>query len=162
MGILISLGALDARSEPVSIRIENCITRGRNARSFYPIYPESSGTGRRRCLVELLGCRFEDTGRAGILLRSKPAAGLRVVLSDCVIADPAEKPELSTPISFAAAATDWQPLGGVHLNRLVLEEKTDRPPLGYSGSDRTLPAGGARPDYRPPRGRRRSLITSMK
>jgi hypothetical protein len=131
MGILISLGALDARSEPVSIRIENCITRGRNARSFYLFtrnHPEQAVGG----VVELLGCRFEDTGRAGILLRSKPAAGLRVVLSDCVIADPAEKPELSTPISFAAAATDWQPLGGVHLNRLVLEEKTDRPPLGYS------------------------------
>ncbi len=131
MGIAIYLGAMDATSEPVSIRLENCITRGRNARSFFLAtqnYPEGAVGG----VVELVGCRFEDTGRAGILLRLKPAAGLKVVLSDCVIADAAEKPELSTPITFAATARDRQPLGGVRFDRLVVEEKIDRPPLGYS------------------------------
>jgi hypothetical protein len=128
-GIHLYLGHLNATSEPVSIRIENCVTRGGNARSFHLMtrnLPEEAVRG----VVELVGCRFEDTGRAAILVRSKPADGLQLRVIDCVIADPAEKPEVLYPVTLLSRVGDRRPLGGIRFENLRICDPLSRQPLG--------------------------------
>lgn len=131
LGILLYLNNLNARSEPVSIRFENCVTRGTNARSFQ-INTGNSADGAVRGVVELVNCRFEDTGRAGIAVRSKPVTGLDLKIVNCVIADPAEKCELAAPIVFASGPEDVEPVGGVILEELLVVEKTARRPIAMA------------------------------
>ena len=129
LGIHLYLGHLNATSEPVSIRIENCVTRGGNARSFHLMtrnLPEEAVRG----VVEVVGCRFEEPGRAGILVRSKPADGLQLRVVDCVIADPAEKPEVIYPVTLLSRLGDRQPLGGILLDNLRIRDPLPRQPLG--------------------------------
>ncbi len=128
-GIHLYLGHLAATSEPVSIRIENCVTRGGNARSFHLMtrnLPEEAVRG----VVELVGCRFEEPGRAGILVRSKPADGLQLRVIDCVIADPAEKPEVLYPVTLLSRVGDRRPLGGIFFGNFRIRERVSRQPLG--------------------------------
>ena len=129
LGIHLYLGNLNADSEPVSVRIENCVTRGRNARSFHLMTrnaPEEAVRG----MVELVGCRFEDHGRAGILVRSKPADGLQLRVIECVIADSAEKPEVIYPVTLLSRGGDRRPLGGIFFENLRIRDPLGRQPLG--------------------------------
>ncbi len=128
LGIVIYLGNLNAQSEPVFIRIENCVTRGSNARSFY-LFTRNTQAAAVRGTVEVVSCRFEDNERAGILIRSKPASGLQLRFLKCTIADPAEKPRVSAPLLFVSGPDDTEPLGGVMFENLLLEEKISRPPM---------------------------------
>jgi hypothetical protein len=129
LGIHLYLGNLNADSEPVSIRIENCVTRGANARSFH-LFTRNAPEEAVRGMVELVGCRFEDHGRAGILVRSKPADGLQLRVIECVIADSAEKPEVIYPVTLLSRGGDRRPLGGIFFQNLRIRDPLGRQPLG--------------------------------
>lgn len=130
LGLHLYLANLNASSEPVSIRIEDCITRGSNARSFHLM----TGNGPGKAVpgvVEVVRCRFEEPGRAGILVRSKPVGGLRLIFSDCVIVDPEEKPAIAAPITFLSNAGDLEPVGGVDFVNMLIVEKVARRPIAF-------------------------------
>jgi len=113
----------------MSIRIENCVTRGTNARSL-SVMTSCGPKGPVKGLVEVVGCRFEDTGKAGINIGSKPPSGARVRFVDCVLADPADEP-VSPPIVFSTRAGDLDNVGGVEFVNLVVKEKCDRPLMRF-------------------------------
>jgi polygalacturonase len=126
LGIHLYLRPLNGTSEPVSIRIENCITRGTNATSASVITscgPEGPVQG----TIEFVNCRFADHGRAGIRIGSKPPEGLQLRFVDCTIADPSDQPALSAPISFSTRPGDLQTTGGVEFANLTVHERVERP-----------------------------------
>ncbi len=126
LGIHLYLRPLDGTSEPVSIRIENCVTRGTNATSA-SVITSSGPDGPVQGLIEFVNCRFEDEGRAGIRIGSKPPTGLRLRFVDCTIADPSEEPDLSAPIRFSTRHGDLETTGGVEFVNLTVVERVDRP-----------------------------------
>ncbi|MCS7238588.1 MAG: right-handed parallel beta-helix repeat-containing protein [Thermoguttaceae bacterium] len=130
LGILFYLANLNASSEPVSVRIENCVTRGSNARSL-EVTTGNDPQAAVRGVIEVVGCRFEEPGRAGILVRSKPAGGLRLILADCVFADPEAKPITAAPIAFMSLSGDTQPVGGVRFDNVLVVDKVVRRPIAW-------------------------------
>ncbi len=130
LGIHLYLRPLNGTSEPVSIRIENCVTRGSNATSA-SIITSCGPEGPVRGLIELVNCRFEDHGRAGIRIGSKPVSGLQLRVIDCVVADSSDAPDLSAPISFMTRAGDLQPTGGVHFQNLTVRDPIERPLMAF-------------------------------
>ncbi|TVS16558.1 MAG: hypothetical protein EA424_14095 [Planctomycetaceae bacterium] len=130
LGIHLYLRPLNGSSEPVSIRIENCVTRGSNSTSA-SIITSCGPEGPVQGLIELVNCRFQDHGRAGIRIGSKPPSGLKLRFIDCVISDASDQPALSAPISFSTRAGDLQPTGGVHFQNLTVRDPRKRPLMAF-------------------------------
>ncbi|TWU17314.1 hypothetical protein Pla52o_53200 [Novipirellula galeiformis] len=126
------LRPLDATSTPISVRIENCVSRGNNAVSASITTANGGPQGAPEGLVEFINCRFEDSGRAGISVRDMPVNSCRVRFENCVLADASDEPKRATPILFAAAADSTQDLGGVEFVDCKLVEPVDRPLMSFT------------------------------
>jgi hypothetical protein len=122
---------LDGTSAPVSIRIEDCTTRGANARSA-SIITSCGPKGAVKGSIELVNCRFEDAGMTGINIGSKPPDGVKLRLVNCTLADPAEKPTQAAPILFSTRAGDLENIGGVAFVDCTLCERIDRPLMKFA------------------------------
>jgi hypothetical protein len=124
-GVAIYAPEFDGTTVPMSIRIENCVTRGSNDQSI--VIDTSCGPkGPVQGTVEIVDCRFEDAGGAGIAV-SNPASGVKLRFVDCTIADAAAKPRRLGPLEFSSRKDDRDDFGGIELVRLAIREKADRP-----------------------------------
>ncbi|MCS7305600.1 MAG: right-handed parallel beta-helix repeat-containing protein [Thermoguttaceae bacterium] len=127
--IVLSLGSLNSTSRPISIRLENCITRGANAGSL-AIYNRNSPEEAVRGGVEVVGCRFEDVGQARIVLQN-PVGGLQVRFSRCRLADPAPQPTPPAPIVFRSEPGTDQDIGQVQFEDFVIVDPVGRMPIRF-------------------------------
>jgi len=120
----------DATTTPISLRIENCITRGTNQRSLSLVTscgPKGPLTG----TIDVVNCRFEDVGKTGITIGSNAANGVKIRFADCLLTDAAETPPTGAPIVLTTRKGDTGPIGGVEFVNLKLEEQGDRPLMKY-------------------------------
>jgi hypothetical protein len=128
--ITLYVGHYDKTSAPISLRVENCVTRGTNRNSvgvnIRCVEDEVPPGG----AIDFVNCRFEDRGRAQISI-AKPAASARVRFENCVLADAATNPSTNAPVVIASRAGDSCPLGGVLFQNLILQEKIVRPFLDF-------------------------------
>ena len=139
------LRPLDGTSAPISVRIEDCVSRGTNAISVSLNTSNGGPNGPPQGLIEFVNCRFEDTGTAGISVQDIPVDGCRVRFENCTIADTGDKPKRATPIMFAASANSSQDVGGVEFVDCRLVEPVDRPLMAfedYAGELRVLDVTG--------------------
>jgi hypothetical protein len=121
---------LNGTSRPVSIRIENCITRGTNARSA-SIVAYSGSKGPLRGRIELINCRFEDVGTTGLRIASTTPRGVRLHMVDCTLADPAEQSQLTAPILLQTRPDSVEPMGGIELAGVVVRDRLERPLIAF-------------------------------
>ena len=121
---------LDSTSQPLSIRIENCVTRGTNARSA-SIVVSSGPKGPVTGLIELINCRFEDVGTTAITIASTTPRGVRLRMVDCTLADPAEESKVAAPILLQTRPDSLEPLGGIEFAGVTVRERIDRPLIKY-------------------------------
>jgi hypothetical protein len=121
---------LDATSAPLSIRIENCQTRGANARSA-SIVVSSGPKGPVSGLIEFVDCRFEDVGTTAISIVSTSPRGVRVRLANCTLADPADKSNVAAPIQLRTRPDTLEPLGAVEFAGVTVRERIERPLFQY-------------------------------
>ena len=120
----------DATTAPVSMRFENCVTRGKNHGSVF--VATSCGTkGPVQGTIEFNHCRFEDAGRAGITVTCNSVHGVKIRFADCTLADPAEKPSIGSPIVFQSRKGDMDDIGGVHFANFTIKETADRPLMKF-------------------------------
>lgn len=126
-------GALNADSRPISIRLENCHTQGTNDGSL-SIVTRNSDAEAVRGVVEVINCCFEDSGTAGMIVRSKPARGLQIRLKDCRIVEKAERPVSPSPILFVSRPGDENDLGGLTLENVIITDRIDRPFLSFQNA----------------------------
>ena len=139
------LRPLVGTSAPISVRIEDCVSRGTNAISVSLNTSNGGPNGPPQGLIEFVNCRFEDTGTAGISVQDIPVDGCRVRFENCTIADTGDKPKRATPIMFAASANSSQDVGGVEFVDCRLVEPVDRPLMAfedYAGELRVLDVTG--------------------
>jgi hypothetical protein len=145
-----------ATSAPVSVRFENCITRGRNG--FSGVISTWCGPqGPAHGTIELVGCRFEDYGTAGLIIGPNSVNGVKVRIADCTLADPSPKPRSEPPLVFVTRHYDIDDTGRVEFEHFTLKEKTNRPLMRFANGSghriRDLSGGltverdGKRTDY---------------
>ncbi len=130
-GMAIYPMACDASSAPVSVRVENCVTRGHNSRSVI-ISTWCGPKGPTRGTIEVVGCRFEDHGTAGLQIGPNSVHGVKVRLADCTLADPSPKPSRDAPLIFASRHYDVEDTGNVEFVQFILKETTNRPLMRFS------------------------------
>jgi hypothetical protein len=124
---------LDGTSAPVSIRIEDCVTRGTNARSA-SVITSCGPSGAVKGRIEFVNCRFEDAGHAGVNIGSKPPGGVKVRFERCTLADPSDKPRPGAPILFSSHPGDLEDIGGVEFVDFTLRERTERALVQFHNS----------------------------
>lgn len=148
---------LNGTSAPVSIRIEDCVTRGTNARSA-SIVTSCGPSGAVKGAIEFVRCRFEDEGRAGINIGSKPPGGVKLKFDRCTLADPSDKPAAAAPFVFSTRPGDLENAGGVEFVDFTLRERTERPLMRYDDAIglRLLDVSGT---LIVERGERRTILT---
>lgn len=123
-------GAMDANSQPISIRLENCRTAGTNAGSL-SIVTKNSTEEAVTGVFEVVNCRFEEFGTAGILIRSKPAKGLKVLVKDCEIIETATQPRMKAPIVVMSRPGDENDVGGLILDNVTVRDAAHRRVLHF-------------------------------
>jgi hypothetical protein len=127
-GIALYLNPMDATSEEISIRFENCRCIGNRESARFSV----AGTidGAPDGIVEFVDCLFESpTGTAiGV---SKPATRGRVRFIHCSIINPAAKQTGLTPIEILSHRTASVPAGGVEFVDCVIRDQVDRYPMNF-------------------------------
>jgi hypothetical protein len=120
---------LNASSEPMSVRLENCRASGNGGTAFGLITgdtPELAVDG----TVELVNCVFESA-TAPILTVGKPANRCRLTLTDCQLLGSAEAPPQPAPIVLSSGPKSADPMGGVSFVRTLVRDEVERTPLAY-------------------------------
>ncbi|WP_442506468.1 right-handed parallel beta-helix repeat-containing protein [Novipirellula sp. SH528] len=139
------LRPLDGTSAPISVRIEDCVSRGSNAISASITTANGGPKGPPLGQIDFVDCRFEDTGTAGISVRDLPVDACRVRFENCTLADASDKPTRGTPIVFTARVGSTQDVGGVEFVDCKLVEPVDRPLMAfedYAGDLKVLDVTG--------------------
>ncbi len=129
-GYMWYLRPLNADSEPISIRLENCRSLndgGISARIITDGTLESSVTG----TIEFINCTFEGSRQPGISV-SKPAESGLVRFERCAVIDCGGEELTTSPIIFVSRAGADVPVGGVQFEDVVVRDTPDRDPMAYT------------------------------
>lgn len=128
-GFAFYLHNLNSTSHPISIRLERCRSVG-NRRGV------SISAGNRKenvvgGFIEFIDCEFEGSERAGISVGQKSAAGFKVRFVRCKVTNAAVKLPEQSPVVFASAPGNFEPIGGVEFVDCVVKDEIDRMPMAY-------------------------------
>ena len=122
------LPPLDATSEPISLRIENC--RSENDRpSAVRICTGNTPARAVKGKIEFVNCTFQGSGGAGISIADKPVDGCRIRFEKCSLLDTALTATTQAPIVFQARQGASESVGGVEFAECVVRDPQDRKPM---------------------------------
>lgn len=130
LGLHIYAQQFDATTTPMTIRLENCVTRGTNHRSASIVTscgPKGPVTG----TIELVDCRFEDDGKAGVTIGSNCTQGVKIRLVRCTLADASDSPPSTPHFLFSTRKGDCGEIGGVEFVDCIVRERVDRPLMKF-------------------------------
>ena len=128
-GFAFYLHNLNSASRPISIRLEGCRSIG-NRRSV----SISVGNSKEKTVsgvIEFVDCKFEGSEGAGIYIAQKPPFGCKVRFVKREISDAALKQVTQSPIMFASARGNFEPIGGVEFIDCVVRDKVERLPMAF-------------------------------
>ncbi|MGI5820010.1 MAG: hypothetical protein ACOX9R_18145 [Armatimonadota bacterium] len=128
-GYVLSLRQMNATSEPVSVRFENCRSVNDAGGGFtYKAGPtlESAVRG----LAEFIDFSVERSGGAGIAI-TKPAERGFLRFERCELLDCAAGRPAMSPITLDSPMGADTPRGGVQLTDVVVRDGLDRSPMTY-------------------------------
>jgi len=129
-GYFFYLRSLNAESEPVSIRLEDCRSVGDGAMGTGVVTFETLAGGVRGT-IEFVNCVFEGSRNAGISV-SKPAERGLVRFENCQVIDCAIEMLGISPIMLSSRMGADAAVGGVEFDDVVLADAVSRVPMGYN------------------------------
>lgn len=130
VGYVFYLPNLHTDSAPVSVRLENCISRNGNRSDFVFI----TGNDKDKTVggkVEVVDCRFEGSKGTSVSIDRKPADGAAVVFENCVVDSPALAQPGIAPIVVRSQAGNRRSVGGVDFGNMTVIDPVERPVFGY-------------------------------
>ncbi|MEA3402508.1 MAG: right-handed parallel beta-helix repeat-containing protein [Armatimonadota bacterium] len=128
-GYTLYLRSLNADSEPVSIRFENCRAASDHGYAA-SVTTDSTIDSAVGGTIEFVGCELEGSNGAGIGV-AKPAEQGLVRFIDCTVRDVAAEQPTVAPIIFRSGRGAADAVGGVHFENVVVQDPLDRNPMGY-------------------------------
>jgi hypothetical protein len=132
-GIDIYIPTLDATSEPVSLRFENCRALGDRGGALR-IATGNTEKDAVRGSIEFVGCLFSGSKGAGIAVSGKPADGLKLRFESCTVADVALETPARSPIMLAAGADARRSIGGIEFAGCTIRDPLLRHPMDFIDS----------------------------
>jgi len=140
-GYLFYLGFMDATSQAVSARFENCQSIGDSTSGTRVITNNAleKAVGGR---IEYVDCVFEGSGKAGITLSNIPTGRFEVHFAGCSVPDAAASRPETTPIVFQSREDATVPIGGVVFDNCTIRDSLDRHPMSYAPKAAGVPVQG--------------------
>ncbi|MCB9941266.1 MAG: right-handed parallel beta-helix repeat-containing protein [Planctomycetaceae bacterium] len=138
VGYAFYLPNMTAQSEPISIRLENCVARGSNRLPLVFTNGEGEGQGPLTGTVEFNACNFSGGNSPAVTLNRKPAKGAKLRFVNCQL-KPGEGEPNTPAILFSSSAGNQEDVGGVHFENCVIDDPQRRPVMGFHDG-----AGGLR------------------
>lgn len=124
------LRPLRASSPPVSIRIENCRSRGGRS-SVRLVTGNDSDVAGVKGSIEFVNCSFEDSEKTGVQVGDKPLTGAKVTFANCRVIRPGVKEPTAVPILLTSSANGAETMGGIHFESCLVEDPVERQPMAY-------------------------------
>lgn len=140
-GYVLYLRPMAARSEPLSVRFEDCRAfndHGVGAGVINNNLPDHAVTGS----VVFADCVLEGSGRAGISVDDNPASGLVIRFENVTVVNPAAEAPETAPIQLGSRTNAEQPVGGIEFVNVRLVDPVERNPMGYLDGAGGLPLEG--------------------
>jgi hypothetical protein len=128
-GFAFYLHNLNSASRPISIRLEGCRSIGN--RHSVSISVGNSKEKTVSGVIEFVDCKFEGSEGAGIYIAQKPPFGCKVRFVKCEISDATLRQVTQSPIMFASARGNFEPIGGVEFIDCVVRDKVERLPMAF-------------------------------
>jgi len=129
VGIALSPFQMNAESEPISLRFENCRIVGNHSTGVWM----HTGTTPQQAMhgsVEFVECVFERNDGAAINI-NKPADRCLMRFEGCSVLEPAPNNSSLAPVMFSSSPGAELPVGGVEFADLLIRDPVDRNPMAY-------------------------------
>ena len=133
----IYLGHLNEQSAPVSIRFQDCSSKGCRRYSTYVGVANRHGKRTVRGTIEYVGCRFEADAIGGVYVRGNEADGCRVRFVRCEVIRRDEKPAGLAPITIEAPRRLDLDVGNIEIGDCIIRDTLVRQPLALVASPMT-------------------------
>lgn len=111
----------DATTAPISLRMENCVTQGTNAKSL-SLITSAGEKGAVRGTIDVVNCRFLDAGKAGITIGSNATSGVRIRFEGGELADSTGQSAMKAAISIEARGDDIEDVGNIEFDRFLIKQ----------------------------------------
>jgi hypothetical protein len=131
------LGQMHHESPPISIRFENCTSKGCERYSTYVGVANRNGEPTVRGSIEYIGCRFEADQGAAVYIRGNEADGCRVRFERCEIIRRDGPDSKIAPITIVAPQRLDLDAGNVEIVDCTIRDSLDRQPVALSASPMT-------------------------
>lgn len=145
---------LNAESAEVSVRFENCTSRG--CLRGLVITTGNDEQAAVKGKMEFINCKFEGSEHAGVIINQKPANGCKLRFVKCEVSNTAVKQTAQTPIIFSSGSNNTESIGGVEFVDCTVKDPVDRLPLSYMDSAGGLDLVGVTGTLTVERGNRRT------
>ena len=131
---------MDETSEPVTVRIENCVSRNNGGPSAaLGMFTRHEG-GCLKGKIEFVDCRFEGDEGGGIDIQDNDVDGCRLVFKDCLIRDVGMKEEKkeTAPILIRSRTLVPRGFGNISFDDVTVVDSRDRPALDFAAISPTM------------------------
>ncbi len=133
----IYLGHMNEHSPPISIRFENCTSKGCRRYSTYVGVANRMGERTVRGRIEYVDCHFEADGPVGVYVRGNEADGCRVRFERCQIVRRDEEATDLAPIMIEAPRRLDLDVGNIEIDDCIIRDKLVRRPVALIASPMT-------------------------
>ncbi len=123
------LAHLNEQSLPVSIRFENCTSKGCERNSTYLGISSRNGERTVRGSIEFTDCRFDADEAAGVYINGNEADGCKIRLERCEIIRRDEPDNKVAPITIVAPQRLDLDAGNIEVLDCVVRDSLDRQPI---------------------------------
>lgn len=130
----IYLGHMNEHSPPISIRFENCTSKGCGRYSTYVGVANRLGERTVGGRIEYLDCHFEADGAVGVYIRGNEADGCRVSFERCEIVRRDEEATKLAPITIEAPRRLDLDVGNIAISECIIRDTLIRRPLALIAS----------------------------
>lgn len=131
------LGQMYEQSPPVSIRLENCTSKGCERYSTYLGMANRNGERTVRGSIEYVECLFDADQGAAVYIRGNEADGCKIRLDRCEIIRRDKPDSKVAPITLVAPRQLDLDVGNVEILNCVVRDSLDRQPVTLSASPLT-------------------------
>jgi len=115
---------LSSRSEPLSIEMANCTSRGNKQHAIHLCSAPQDPPGGRLRITRFVA---ENDGMAGLAVQFNPSDAVRIEMEHSVIRDCAQKDSFFRPIYVQGLDSDDRPAGNIHFRNVVVRDDISRP-----------------------------------
>lgn len=116
--------SMSSKSIPVSIVLEDCISRGNG---WHAIHLCSAQNDQPRGTLVITGFLSENDNLAGLSVQFNPFNGIGIEMRDSVVRDASRKDPSFPPIYVQGVGSDTRPTGNIRLNSVTIKDDLDRP-----------------------------------